>query len=902
MRKNFRPAYDILVRPRNSFTPLEKKEKLVKANYLSGIFGGISMKQYRQIKNIPGVEVAAPIENLGYVLLQVPIPIRINGVLNKNPVQIYRLKGVWKADRGLSTYPENLTTYVYYTRKDPLVSMGSSSPGAPLARQAPSQGDPYEVVPGKKNPLPVCTTLEKAESGGSPFGYMPDSPFAHVPPSINCFSALSPKDGTRYFGPTEPAGTVGIIDDLSAPILLAAIDPKEESKLVGLKKTVVNGSYLKEDAAFKKVIYDKQFGDKARQVPVLASTKTFVDDILSERVERLNIPGGTNVPEILSNQHRVRGFLSGLSGRVVESKEVKPGPVYHKLLEALRTKRGASLINSREIDAYWSSSPVRYEQEGGKRLRVLTTTNPPFSTWNVPLYGGVFPAPMDNADTQFRRLKLHAGNNNVIGGLYETATVKVVGEFDPEKLPGFSSLSKVPLETYYPPVAMPADAKSKKLLHNKPLLPSMNLGGYLSQPPLMLTTLKAAKAFTNPVSYTHTDYKKHISVIRVRVKGVKGPDPLSREKIRRVAQAIVKETHLRVDVTAGSSPTTVTIDLPKGKFGRPPLVLKEGWVKKGASVEILRGIDKKSATLFALILVVCAFFLSNGAFASVRARRKEFGILLSLGWSRGRVLAVVLEELALIGLVAGIVGAAIAAGMVEAFSLKLPLLRTLLVVPLSMLLAVLSGLIPALRAARGKPMDAILPPVKPPRSSSGRVRTIFGMAMRNLTRLPARTALGVGGLVIGVGALSVLFGIDLSFYTLASGTALGDFLTTQVRPVDYLSVALAIALGGLSVADVLFLNLKERAPESVTLRSCGWEERHLRLLALFEGLGMGLIGSLAGAILGFIALFVLTGLNAEIVGLTLLAAMGGVVVALVASVVPAVVLSRLAAPEVLAEE
>jgi len=42
---------------------------LVRDNFLSGIFGGISVKQYHEIKTLPGVDVAAPIANLGYVLL-----------------------------------------------------------------------------------------------------------------------------------------------------------------------------------------------------------------------------------------------------------------------------------------------------------------------------------------------------------------------------------------------------------------------------------------------------------------------------------------------------------------------------------------------------------------------------------------------------------------------------------------------------------------------------------------------------------------------------------------------------------------------------------------------------------------------------------------------------------------
>lgn len=66
--RNFRAAYDILVRPQDSFTPLEKQQGLIQQNYLSGVFGGIRFQQCREIKDIPGVEVAAHIANIRYVI------------------------------------------------------------------------------------------------------------------------------------------------------------------------------------------------------------------------------------------------------------------------------------------------------------------------------------------------------------------------------------------------------------------------------------------------------------------------------------------------------------------------------------------------------------------------------------------------------------------------------------------------------------------------------------------------------------------------------------------------------------------------------------------------------------------------------------------------------------------
>jgi putative ABC transport system permease protein len=46
-------------------------------------------------------------------------------------------------------------------------------------------------------------------------------------------------------------------------------------------------------------------------------------------------------------------------------------------------------------------------------------------------------------------------------------------------------------------------------------------------------------------------------------------------------------------------------------------------------------------------------------------------------------------------------------------------------------------------------------------------------------------------------------------------------VAVQVRCVDYVAVAATIALGVTAVADVLFLNIRERAAELATIRPAG---------------------------------------------------------------------------------
>ena len=79
------------------------------------------------------------------------------------------------------------------------------------------------------------------------------------------------------------------------------------------------------------------------------------------------------------------------------------------------------------------------------------------------------------------------------------------------------------------------------------------------------------------------------------------------------------------------------------------------------SLDLERGaLRQQSRELFALILVVCALFVTNAASAAVRARRDELGVLACLGWSTGRLFAVVLAEVAVVGFAASALGGLLA--------------------------------------------------------------------------------------------------------------------------------------------------------------------------------------------------------------------------------------------------
>ncbi len=855
--QNFRGTYDILVRPTDSFSPIEREEGVVAPNFASGIFGGISLRQWRAIETIPGVDVAAPIANIGYVIAGADFRLPLERYLTKEPWQLYRVRPTWVSNRGLSRYPYD-DQYVYVMRRDRLV-----------------QGDnfgPYEKLPGGRL-VKSCGGFQQ----GEPSELGPDIPGSNA--ALWCFSIRSPHLSAWNVGFGFKPGEVGAPLFAQFPIMIAAVDPQQEDRLVGLDRAVVSGRRLTADMQ----AVPRSKPSSMLRIPVIASTRDFITDNLRVQVDRLRVRPTRRLPTTLASWGAY-DYVTHLDAAPLGSRAYTATSLY---------RRSLGQAFGIYADTYWTASPVRYEGRIGDQIQPLTTTNPDRSyelSWDGFLWD---PA---NRDLQFRHITNHRALEQ-----FPQVIPKVVGRYDPYELQGFSSLTRTALPAYTPPLVQPATTASRDALGGGPLHPTMNLGGYIQQPPLMLTTLDAAKAFFDPEKYSGASGSRPISVIRVVVSGVTGPDPVSLARIKAVAQLIVQRTGLAVDITAGSSATTVQVHLPAGRFGSPPLDVEEAWVKKGVAVTILQALDRKSVALFVLVLAVTVLFLVNGALASVRTRRSEIGTLRALGWSRAWVFRAVLAELTLIGFAAGVAGTAIAAALVTAFGFRMPLARTLLVAPVATVLAAAAGLVPAWRASRSSPIDAVRPvvalggPAKP-------VRGVGSMALANLRRLPSRTFFGAAGLFVGVGALSVLLSITLAFRGTLVGTALGSVISIQVRRVDYVAIGLALALAALSVADVLFLNLKDRAREVATLLASGWGDAHLVRLVGLEGLGIGLLGSVVGAVVGA-GLSAILGVSAtRIVAAGAIASLVGVLVAVVASLVPASLASRMALPTVLAEE
>ncbi|RIV38644.1 hypothetical protein [Micromonospora radicis] len=297
VEESTRAAYDILVRPQGSRTPLEAERGVVRPNYLSGLFGGITNEHYEQIGSVSGVEIAAPIAMLGYSLHSLRVRFDLTDAVDRTlERQVIRVDPTFLAERGLST--TKATPHFVYVTARPLIypvditagdaeieySDGRHYPRKPCGDEGAT---PREVLPGGRSE-PVCDVLRHDDTGGST---MSDADSG----SLLAYRLLP--DG-RFEGPPrwvpagEPSAGDRAVDRLTldiwwnVPFLLAAVDPAAEDRLVGLDRAVIAGRPLRADDA----PLDERLGALTREFPVLATSRPYVDGQVQASYTRLLPP------------------------------------------------------------------------------------------------------------------------------------------------------------------------------------------------------------------------------------------------------------------------------------------------------------------------------------------------------------------------------------------------------------------------------------------------------------------------------------------------------------------------------------------------------------------------------------------------------------------------------------
>ncbi len=857
--ENWRGSFDILVRPKEAIKNIELEHQVVESNYLSASGNGISVAQWKQIQQLPAVQVAAPIATIGYLRGYVPF------MIMRLPAQ--EQTSTLKVQLGISsTNGYRSTTVVddhqYYVIKPP-------SRPVSLSQQAPAG---YKI----ENPVLLATS-----TGASVFS---DG-------SVDLHISSLPTIWTQ----------------------LAAIDPAAERELSGVDQSLIDGKYLAsndgyatvhvptEDEDDKRIAEAKTEAEKVEaghisidnarrrsynpsgpDLPIIYAASTYVSLPTTIKVDELQLVDTSTlevaqqytgyVPSSDPKQDRgadLRQYLDNLnipSVRSIISTTIDYGNVIKPIsMRALTidlrgqqpvvdTASGRKGWLTKGTDSLYLPGSISYRQytapfDTNGLLTIAAETK--LDTQTIISVTG---------ETAFRSLPLVEPATKVQHDKDKGSfSLNEVGSYDLNKLPESvrnpNPLTYVPLGIYTPPtVKLVRDAAGKELPGGPVTLhPTINPASFIPGPPLALTNIAAARFFRGD---------NCIDAIRVRVAGIDKYTPQNVKKVEAVAAEIIAATGLHVDIVSGSSPQQVLVYIPGSADGKvaPLGYVEEQWTTLGAAANISGGIDSASVLMLVVTGLAGLLYLLSQSLLSTLSRRRELALLQAIGWRRRHISGLVIGEAAVLGLLGGVTAIILALLIARLLNLAAPPEQAVAVGAVVFSLYLLASIGPAWWVVR-QPVAELLQrgevvaPV-----GSGRVlgggRLLGGVgwpglaafAWRNLSRRRLRSILAAGGIAI---ATTLLMLISASLVALSGTlrvTLLGQFVGLQVQPYHYIMVGSALVVSVLTVADHLAVGVLERRHELALLQAMGWRAGAVRFSLLLEGVWLGLFGGLVGAV------------------------------------------------------
>jgi len=600
-----------------------------------------------------------------------------------------------------------------------------------------------------------------------------------------------------HCGPAEDPPGYGL--EMLQPVLVAGIDPVAEARLAHLDRCVVTGRYL---SAADSPGPARDRDPPGTVIPALLSGRSFVDATMTTRVERAADPSAI--------VHGVPSQTTAWIDPIQTDQTVDS--MYRQYIPHV----------GEEVDEWplWSAGDVEYTQQGGG---LIARTSPPDTSVlqraNFRLFGAgdALALPPELQDGWFRAVTQRS-YDGINGNKYWGR----IGTFDPTCLPGFTHLAGGGgLDAYTVPTA--------RLAGGKELLPNRSLAGYLNTPPLILTTLQGARWLADSSRFAGAPGEAFISAVRVRVRGIGGPNAASERRLARAAASIHEATGLAIDIVRGSSTRYVSVRLPAGDFGRPAVEVAEDWSVKGVAIEFSSAVSTQDLALFALALLAAFVLVATTGYIAARRRHAEFGVLRALGWPTWRIGGLVSLEIGWLGLGVGFMTVVVT--LVVGLLLRAPIAAPLLAAtpPIVIIVALAASAPAALAAARSTTMAQIERPIPVRRSREFRSAAELGLVdMLRTWRIEALAAAGI--VALGAALLASLVLVEVAFRGELDSTVLGVDLAGRVRPFHFALAALTVAIASLGAGQIVSLSYLERRPQLAVLRALGWSRSDLGVM------------------------------------------------------------------------
>jgi hypothetical protein len=658
----------------------------------------------------------------------------------------------------------------------------------------------------------------------------------------------------KQYGIVEYSGSL----DTDDPFLLVGIDPEEEAKLVGLDQSVLASSDSRYFSSLDVSHTRKSDFADLVDLPILMSNQIFADKSYEFRFEKLDLPFD-NAEQANKSMELVKAN-DGEAFLEKAKSESEKTYIFHsdQVQKILLSNRNSAISGSNNWIVKQKATPLTFD-----------SINSQYSErW--PYTYKVQSIPMPNSDLSERFPESYRPyeeyNHILVPNNYQIVPKEAklmngyalsphfIGVYDPTKLKVTKDpLSELPMDTYRPPSArLLFDDANHPLNPPGTLKPINNPLGLLTSPPSLLTTVDAAANIIKDAP---------ISVIRIKVNSVSEVSDENQKKLEQVTQSIKEQTGLEADILFGSAPQPVLINVPQS--GLQPALgwVEQQWIKLGSKFVMVHEMKVGFSGMLLLVMLVAIIYVIATNLVTFLVRKKQYALMLSIGWRRSHIIRLIGIEGLLIGGFVALLTWALEGALVYIDKSQLSLFRFAMIGFTGFVIYLL-GTISTVFFVQGiMPNDAL-------RSGETvvyarlftRVRDELQMAIGHFMGKIKRNMLSILSISMPTALLMfflfITFRLKGVFYT----TWIGQYAVAEIGSSHYLAIFICLLISVLTTAEIIWQNVSERKQEISLLRAIGWRHHAIRKLIMSEGL---LIGCLASVLALLIALLVIQALYRE---------------------------------------
>ncbi|WP_214808182.1 ABC transporter permease [Exiguobacterium sp. s102] len=649
------------------------------------------------------------------------------------------------------------------------------------------------------------------------------------------------------------------------PALVVAIDPVEEARLVGLDESV---SSKNKSRYFSNLDHHKPGNNPGEHIiPVLINPNSFNQGNYEYTIERLDAPFVTEqdqqklIDELIKKQPKrsiTNSALTTYSAKVIQHLTIPMSKVEKTYLQQLIEKTNATALGTDELEGaqlLYTSGPLQFK-----------TINSPYPTrWTTAYEINSAPIQIKNwtygknyfPEHGFRSLessgrKINKPKPGEVDTAFPYLSFNVVGLYDPNKINvSKDPLNELPMETYRPSSAdLVLDAEGKPINPAKPIDTSGNPVGLLTSSPNILTTLDSALAVNG---------KQAISSIRLKVKGAATVSEQSEQLLQDVKKQIEQETGLVATITKGSSPQPVVTKVVDD--GKTLGWIEQPWIHIGAAMTIFRETSVGfSGVIFAMLAVAIVYVLAT-SYVSMLARRKEFAVLLALGWRTKDLYRIVIIEAVLLAGFVSLVALLVESIFSYVRNETMNVLSLVLIAGFSLLIYLTGAAWSAWTIRQISPYEAIKTGEY---AASSHIklglRSTFTLALKEIFGKWKRNALSILSIALPTALLTFFLFVTFHLQGVLYTSWLGQFVALQVGPMHYVTMGVAITIAILTTGEIMWQNVTDRRASLAILKAVGWTNRSIRQLILLEGMLIGFVAGLVGLSISYLTIYVLYGL------------------------------------------